>query len=88
MKVLAVPQHQARGALPGDALHDVDEGRSHPPWHAQDGREARGDGAPPLYFENIEGGHRGAADIKQAAYVESPVYTFLGPCRPELTGPG
>ena len=35
-------------------------------------------GHQPLYFENIEGGHRGAADIKQAAYVESLVYTFLG----------
>jgi prolyl oligopeptidase len=34
-------------------------------------------GHQPLYFENIEGGHRGAADIKQAAYVESLVYSFL-----------
>ena len=30
-----------------------------------------------LYFENIEGGHGGAADNKQAAYMSSLGYTFL-----------
>jgi prolyl oligopeptidase len=35
-------------------------------------------GHKPLYYENIEGGHGGAADIKQAAYVSALVYTFLG----------
>jgi prolyl oligopeptidase len=34
-------------------------------------------GAKPLYYENIEGGHGGAADIKQRAYVDALVYTFL-----------
>ena len=34
-------------------------------------------GHQPLYYENIEGGHGGAADIKQRAYVDSLVYTFL-----------
>jgi prolyl oligopeptidase len=34
-------------------------------------------GYQPLYYENIEGGHGGAADIKQAAYVDALVYTFL-----------
>jgi len=30
-----------------------------------------------LYFENIEGGHGGAADNKQAAYMSALAYTFL-----------
>ena len=34
-------------------------------------------GYQPLYYENIEGGHGGAADIKQRAYVDALVYTFL-----------
>ena len=34
-------------------------------------------GHVPLYYENIEGGHGGAADIKQRAYVNALVYTFL-----------
>ena len=34
-------------------------------------------GFSPLYYENIEGGHGGAADIKQRAYVDALVYTFL-----------
>jgi prolyl oligopeptidase len=34
-------------------------------------------GHTPLYYENIEGGHGGAADIKQAAYRDALVYTFL-----------
>jgi len=35
-------------------------------------------GHKPVYYENIEGGHGGAADIKQRAYVDALVYTFLG----------
>ncbi|MBS2019025.1 MAG: S9 family peptidase [Deltaproteobacteria bacterium] len=34
-------------------------------------------GYRPLYYENIEGGHGGAADNKQHAYVDALVYTFL-----------
>jgi prolyl oligopeptidase len=30
-----------------------------------------------LYYENIEGGHDGAADNKQAAFMQSLAYTFL-----------
>ena len=30
-----------------------------------------------LYFENIEGGHGGAADNKQAAYMNALAYTYL-----------
>jgi prolyl oligopeptidase len=35
-------------------------------------------GHTPLYYENIEGGHGGAADITQRAHVDALVYTFLG----------
>jgi prolyl oligopeptidase len=35
-------------------------------------------GHKPLYYENIEGGHGGAADIKQHADLSALVYTFLG----------
>lgn len=34
-------------------------------------------GHAPLYYENIEGGHGGAADIRQRAYVDALVFTFL-----------
>jgi prolyl oligopeptidase len=30
-----------------------------------------------LYYENIEGGHAGAADNRQAAYISALAYTFL-----------
>ena len=30
-----------------------------------------------IYYENIEGGHAGAADNKQAAFMEALAYTFL-----------
>jgi prolyl oligopeptidase len=30
-----------------------------------------------LYYENIEGGHGGAADNKQAAHMSALAYTFL-----------
>ncbi|MBM4063316.1 MAG: S9 family peptidase, partial [Planctomycetes bacterium] len=34
-------------------------------------------GKPALYYENIEGGHGGAADNKQAAYMAALAFTFL-----------
>jgi prolyl oligopeptidase len=34
-------------------------------------------GHSPLYYENIEGGHGGAADIKQRAYLNALVFTFF-----------
>ena len=30
-----------------------------------------------LYYENIEGGHAGAADNKQAAFMQALAYSFL-----------
>jgi prolyl oligopeptidase len=30
-----------------------------------------------LYYENIEGGHGGAADNPQQAYMQALAYTFL-----------
>jgi len=40
-------------------------------------------GKPVLYYENIEGGHGGAADNRQKAFMEALGYTFL---ERELTG--
>ena len=34
-------------------------------------------GAPVLYYENVEGGHGGAADNRQRAFMEAIGYTFL-----------
>ena len=56
-ELLAVPQHQARGAFAGDALHDVDEGRSRPPRRARKMvAKLEGDGAPAALLRE----HRGA----------------------------
>jgi len=35
-------------------------------------------GKPVLYYENIEGGHGGAADNRQKAFMEALAWTFLG----------
>mmetsp|Transcript_19721 Transcript_19721/g.30899 ORF Transcript_19721/g.30899 Transcript_19721/m.30899 type:complete len:114 (+) Transcript_19721:311-652(+) len=35
------------------------------------------DQSPVFYYENIEGGHGGAADSKQRAFVSSLMYEFL-----------
>ncbi len=42
-------------------------------------------GHPVLYYENIEGGHGGAADNAQTAYMQSLAFTFL---RQKLFEPG
>lgn len=73
-------------------LHNVKAGQPYPPMlyttSTKDDRVHPGHarkmvaklealGYKPLYYENIEGGHGGAADIKQRAYVDALVYTFL-----------
>lgn len=37
----------------------------------------KGMGHDVLYYENIEGGHGGAADNKQHAFMEALAYSFL-----------
>jgi prolyl oligopeptidase len=34
-------------------------------------------GHPVLYYENIEGGHGGAANLRQSAYAEALIYSYL-----------
>ena len=34
-------------------------------------------GKPVHYFENAEGGHAGAADVKQTAYIYAMIFTYL-----------
>jgi prolyl oligopeptidase len=73
-------------------LHNVQRGAPYPPMFfttsTKDDRVHPGHarkmvaklealGHAPLYYENIEGGHGGAADIKQRAYVDALVYSFL-----------
>lgn len=73
-------------------LHNTKRGASYPPvlytTSTKDDRVHPGharkmvarleaEGYKPLYYENIEGGHGGAADLKQRAYVDALVYTFL-----------
>ncbi len=55
---------------------DLDD-RVHP-GHARKLTAAlEGIGANVRYFENIEGGHGGAADNAQAAWVNALIWTFL-----------
>jgi prolyl oligopeptidase len=73
-------------------LHNVKRGAPYPPMfyttstkddrvHPAHARKMvarlEGLGHQPLYYENLEGGHGGAADITQRAYVDALVYTFL-----------
>ena len=37
----------------------------------------KGLGHDVVYYENIEGGHAGAADNKQTAFMQALAYTFL-----------
>ena len=74
-------------------LHNVKAGKPYPPMFfttsTKDDRVHPGHarkmvaklealGYSPLYYENIEGGHGGAADIKQRAYLNALVFTFFG----------
>lgn len=79
--------------------HNFDAGRTHPPMlittSTRDDRVHPGHarkmtalvqeaGKDVLYYENIEGGHGGAADNKQAAWLSALQYAFLWQ---RLTGP-
>ena len=73
-------------------LQNIERGRPYPPvlyaTSTKDDRVHPGharkmvakleaNGYQPLYYENIEGGHGGAADITQRAYLDALVFTFL-----------
>jgi prolyl oligopeptidase len=72
--------------------HNVDRGREYPPTlittSTRDDRVHPGHarkmtarllelGKPVLYYENIEGGHGGAADNRQRAFMDALGYAFL-----------
>ena len=65
--------------LPADALHDLDPRRpgAPRPRPQDDGPACWTTSSTVLYYENIEGGHGGAANNKQAAHMEALAYTFL-----------
>jgi len=86
-----VPEEWAfiRGFSP---YHLVERGRTYPPilitTSTRDDRVHPGHarkmtarleefGLPVLYYENIEGGHGGAADNRQKAFMEALAYAFL-----------
>ena len=78
-EVLAVPEHLGGPALPAGADHHVHPRRPGAPRpRPQDGRarcEAAGHAC--CYYENIEGGHGGAADNAQTAFKSALTYEFL-----------
>ena len=47
------------------------------PGHARKMARDESEGHDVLYYENIEGGHGGAANNQQAAYMSALAYTFL-----------
>ena len=51
--------------------------RVHPATHARWSRGCRRLGQDVLYYENIEGGHGGAADNEQRARMWALTFTFL-----------
>ena len=88
-ELLAVPQRSTpRSRYPPFLVHHVDARRPRAPGpRAQAGAQAarHGQGATTYYYENIEGGHGGAADNKQRAFMSVLSYEFL---EQVLTGRG
>ena len=78
-RVLAVPERRAatRG-YPPVARHHLDPRRPRPPRpRPQDGGPAARAGPRRSYYENIEGGHGGAADNAQPAFKSALTFAFL-----------
>ena len=85
------PEEQA-ALLESSPYHHVEKGRRYPrvlfttstrddrvhPGHARKMvAKMTAQGHHVLYYENVEGGHAGAADNRQAAYMSALAYTFL-----------
>jgi prolyl oligopeptidase len=58
-------------------LSSTRDDRVHPGHARKMAAKMLGQGARVLYYENTEGGHAGAADNTQAAYMQALAYTFL-----------
>jgi len=58
-------------------LTSTRDDRVHPGHARKMAAKMEGQGHDVLYYENIEGGHAGAADNKQIAYMSALAYTFL-----------
>jgi prolyl oligopeptidase len=74
------PLHNVRSGAPYPPMFfttSTKDDRVHPAHARKMVAKLEALGYQPLYYENIEGGHGGAADIKQRAYVNALVYTFL-----------
>ena len=76
--VFPLSQRRENGEVPAHPLHHIDPRRPCPSRpRPKDGCEDERSGHDVLYYENIEGGHAGAADNKQAAFMQALAYKFL-----------
>ena len=77
-RVLAVPEHLGGSALSAAADDHVHPRRPRPPGHARKMTAAlEAAGHHVQYYENIEGGHAGAADNAQTAFRSALIFEFL-----------
>jgi prolyl oligopeptidase PreP (S9A serine peptidase family) len=77
-KLLAVPPVRCEEGLSGDPVHHLDQGRPRPSGaRAQDDGADGSAGKDVRYYENIEGGHGGAANNAQSAHMKALAYSFL-----------
>ena len=62
-----------------DPVHHLDARRPRRPGHARKmvAQHDRVSATTSSFYENIEGGHGGAADNKQAAFMSALAFTFL-----------
>jgi prolyl oligopeptidase len=68
----------ARERLPARPVHHLHrDDRVHPRPRAQDGRAHARAGHDVLYYENIEGGHGGAADNEQKSHIQALELSYL-----------
>ena len=74
------PYHQVRAGAPYPptlVMTSTRDDRVHPGHARKMAAKMKGMGLDLLYYENIEGGHGGSADNKQAAFMSALAYSFL-----------
>ena len=78
-QVLSLPQRDRQREISAHVLHDLDARRPRASrTRTQDGGAGCIEmGHDVVLYENIEGGHGGAADNKQRAFMSALAYTFL-----------
>jgi prolyl oligopeptidase len=76
---LALSQRREIGEVPDDTFFTTStrDDRVHPGHARKMVAKMKDQAHDVLYYENIEGGHAGAADNKQAAFMQALAYSFL-----------